>query len=80
MSAYACLMVLCYPLGISSILFVWLYSFRKRLDPQSVRGRMTEADAISQRGHDEVLKAAPITVLSLTCEFGLKPKGLLRVY
>ena len=73
MRVYACLMVICYPLGISVILFVWLLSFRKRLDPQSVSGQksMTEEDVLIMRGKDEVLKAAPITVVSLKCEYGI---------
>ena len=75
MQAFAFLMVLIYPIAMTVTLYVWLFLFRKLLDPQEAYvhgGRSgsdvkSEEEAIAERRQDLTgkLAKAPITVLAL---------------
>ena len=53
-----------YPVGVPAMLYIWLWSFRRRLDPPG-----EQAEHVKEaRKHDQVLIDAPITNLAVCFE------------
>ena len=53
-----------YPLGVPAMLYIWLRSFRHRLDPQGEQPEVVK----EARKRDQILEDAPITKLALVFE------------